>query len=220
MLARIRTRDAGFTLIEIVIAVAIVGIFAAVLSPMVFRHLEDAKISKAASEAEILGTAILSYYKDVGKWPYTDLNGPSGNGIDRLLTFTQVPTGKGDDPGEGAQKWGNFGKTKQLGDYLFSNNPDDDTGSGATGQKDEDWATSGQGAWRGPYIEKYEFHDPWHNSYVVNSRYFPGGKYKGDVIHKVMVLSAGPDGKWSTSFNDATSEAIAGDDIGYVVTVQ
>ena len=47
----------GFTLIEIVIAVAIVAIFAAAISPMVFRHLEDAKISKAQSEAETIATA-------------------------------------------------------------------------------------------------------------------------------------------------------------------
>ena len=42
---RISTNRHGFTLIEIVIAVAIVAIFAAALSPMVFRHLEDAKLA-------------------------------------------------------------------------------------------------------------------------------------------------------------------------------
>jgi len=47
----------GFTLIEIVIAVAIVAIFAAAISPMVFRHLEDAKISKAQNETETIATA-------------------------------------------------------------------------------------------------------------------------------------------------------------------
>ena len=47
----------GFTLIEIVIAVAIVAIFAAALSPMVFRHLEDAKLAKAENEAEVIAAA-------------------------------------------------------------------------------------------------------------------------------------------------------------------
>jgi general secretion pathway protein G len=52
----------GFTLIEIVIAVAIVAIFAAAISPMVFRHLEDAKVGKAQNEAETIATAVLNYY--------------------------------------------------------------------------------------------------------------------------------------------------------------
>ncbi len=38
-----RRGQRGFTLIEIVIAVAIVAIFAAALTPMVFKHLEEAK---------------------------------------------------------------------------------------------------------------------------------------------------------------------------------
>ena len=55
MIAKKKTGEAGFTLIEIVIAVAIIGIFAAVISPMVFRHLADAKVSKAYNEAETIG---------------------------------------------------------------------------------------------------------------------------------------------------------------------
>ena len=63
-----RTPDrSGFTLIEIVIAVAIVAIFAAAISPMVFRHLEDTKVSRAQNETETISTALLGYYKDTGK---------------------------------------------------------------------------------------------------------------------------------------------------------
>ncbi len=95
MLKNKRTSEAGFTLIEIVVAVAIIGIFAAVISPMVFRHLEDAKITKAQSETETIGTAILSYYKDVNKWPLTNTNGPGGNTIDRIMSSATIATGAG-----------------------------------------------------------------------------------------------------------------------------
>ncbi len=221
-MTRIQTNRDGFTLIEIVIAVAIVAIFAAALSPMVFRHLEDAKLTKAQNESEIVASAMLSYYKDTGGWPYTNADGPSGNSITRVATSTTLATGAGAGAGASASNWGTYGTLKQMGDYLYYNNPDSD--SSATGvnadQASQDWPTTGRGAWRGPYVDQYSFNDPWGKAYVVNMRYAPGGSYTGVVRHKVFVLSAGPNGTWETAFSDATSEEILGDDIGSVITVR
>lgn len=210
----------GFTLIEIVIAVAIVAIFAAAMSPMVFRHLADAKASKAQNESEVVATAVLSYYKDVGKWPITNTNGPGGNTISRVISSSNVATGSGPDAASGASNWGSYGNTKPMGDYLYFNNPDDDTGStGNTANQDgQDWPLSGAGAWKGPYVEKYEFTDPWGNAYVINSHYFQG-RYTGSVRHKVFALSAGPNGLWETGFSDVASEEIQGDDIGTIISI-
>jgi len=219
MSTRPRNREAGFTLIEIVIAVAIIGIFAAVVSPMVYRHLADAKVSKAQAETETIANAILSYYKDVSRWPYTNANGPTGNAIDRVLTSGNVATGAGPGAAAGAGNWGSYGNTKKLGDYLYYNNPDDDTGTSGVDQANQDWPLVGVGAWRGPYIDNYEFDDPWGNAYVINARYLPGGRYTGTVRHKVFVLSAGPNGRWETAFNDNTSEDVNGDDIGFVLAI-
>ncbi len=215
------SRD-GFTLIEIVIAVAIVAIFAAALSPMVFRHLEDAKLAKAQNESETIATAVLSYYKDVGAWPYTNADGPTGNAIARMNSSTVLATVAGSGAGTGAAKWGTQGTAKPMGDYLYYNNPDDDSSSAGTDSDEasEDWPTAGNGSWRGPYIDQYEFNDPWGKAYVVNMNYAPGGGYSGSVRHKVFVLSAGPNGTWETAWDDATSEEILGDDVGTVVTVQ
>jgi len=210
----------GFTLIEIVIAVAIVAIFAAAMSPMVFRHLEDAKTAKAQNETEVIATAVLSYYKDVGKWPITNLDGPSGNDVRRVLSSTNIATGSGPDAASGASNWGSYGTTKPLGDYLYFNNPDNNSSdTGADGnQASADWPTSGKGAWKGPYVESYEFDDPWGNAYVINSQYFQG-RYVGTIRHKVFALSAGPNGLWETGFSDAASEDIQGDDIGTVISI-
>ncbi len=210
----------GFTLIEIVIAVAIVAIFAAAMSPMVFRHLETAKVGKAQNETEIIASAVLNYYKDVGVWPITNLNGPTGNGINRVITSVNLATGTGTGAGSGAANWGTYGTTKNLGDYLYFNNPDNDTsitGAGAD-QAGQDWPTKGNGAWRGPYIDNYDIADPWGHGYVINSQYFPG-RYTGTIRHKVFVLSAGPNGTWETGFTDAASEDILGDDIGTLITI-
>ncbi len=210
----------GFTLIEIVIAVAIVAIFAAAISPMVFRHLEDAKVGKAQNEAETIATAILNYYKDVGAWPYTDANGPTGNRIDRIVSHSVIARGAGPDAAAGAANWGRYGNDKHLGDYLYYNNPDDDSGDRGANQDGQDWPTTGKGAWKGPYLESYDVKDPWGNAYVVNTRYLPGGRYGGTERHKVYVLSAGPNGAWETAFNDGTTEEIMGDDIGTVVSIR
>jgi len=217
-----QTNRSGFTLIEIVIAVAIVAIFAAALSPMVFRHLEDAKLAKAQNEAETISSAVLSYYKDVGAWPYTNANGPTGNTVARMISSTTLATAAGAGAGTGATNWGTYGTAKPIGDYLYYNNPDDDssvTGAGAD-QPNADWPTTGQTAWKGPYLDQYSFNDPWGKAYVVNIRYAPGGAYTGTLRHKVFVLSAGPNGTWETAYNDATVEEVLGDDIGTVVTIR
>lgn len=212
----------GFTLIEIVIAVAIVAIFAAAISPMVFRHLEDAKTGRAENESETIATAILNYYKDVGRWPFTNANGPSGNGVDRIISSDTVPTGTGTGAQAGANNWGTYGNTKRLGDYLYYNNPDNDsTANGNRANQDnQDWPTTGPGAWKGPYLDQYDLLDPWGNAYVVNARYFPGGRYGGTVRHKVFVLSAGPDGVWQTGYSDGATEDVSGDDIGAVISIR
>ena len=212
----------GFTLIEIVIAVAIVAIFAAAISPMVFRHLEDAKISRAQSESETIANAVLAYYKDVGKWPITNANGPSGNSVSRVISSTVIAPSAGAGAASGAGNWGTYGTTKHLGDYLFYNNPDDNSSADGSGADEagQDWPTTGPSSWKGPYLDSYELKDPWGNAYVLNSRYFPGGAYNGTVRHRVYVLSAGPNGTWETGYSDASTEEIKGDDIGTVITIR
>ena len=212
----------GFTLIEIVIAVAIVAIFAAALSPMVFRHLEEAKITKAQNETETIATALLSYYKDTGKWTFTNLDGPTGNAVTRVISSTTVAAGAGAGAGTGAALWATDGVAKNLGDYLYYNNADDDSAVDGTGADEaaEDWPTTGNGSWKGPYVDNYTISDPWGNAYVTNSKFFPGGSYVGSVRHRVVVLSAGPNGTWETPYDDAVTEVIMGDDIGTSVTVR
>ena len=217
---RRQSERGGFTLIEIVIAVAIVAIFAAAISPMVFRHLEDAKISKAQTESEIIATALLSYYKDVGAWTYTNTDGPTGNAVDRVVSYSVSATGAGAGAGTGAASWGTEVPVKSLGDYLYFNNADDDSTEANADEPGEDWPLTGNGAWKGPYLDTYDFPDPWGNAYVINATYFPGGNYTGAVRHKVFVLSAGPNCTWETAWDDATTEEILGDDIGAVVTIR
>jgi general secretion pathway protein G len=215
-----RRQDAGFTMLELIVVVAAIAILAAILTPMVLKLIDDSRVSRAQSEAEAIAIAISALYKDTASWPYTNANGPSGNSVSRLVGSTNVPTAAASGAGAGAANWGTYGTSKHLGDFLYWNNPDDDSrANGGNSNQAQDYPTTGSRSWKGPYLDNYDIEDPWGNAYVVNVRYLPGGAYGGTQRHKVLVLSAGPDGRWSTPFSDNTTEDVQGDDIGHVIHV-
>lgn len=216
-----RPGDSGFTMLELIVVVAAIAILAAILTPMVLKLIDDARVSRAQNEVEAIATAVSALYKDTARWPYTNANGPTGNAVSRLIGSTNVPTLAASGAGTGAAGWGTTGTAKPLGDFLYWNNPDNDSRADGrnANQANADYATSGEGSWKGPYLEDYDVEDPWGHAYVVNVRYLPGGSYSGTQRHKVMVISAGPDGLWSTPFDDATTEAVQGDDIAHVIHV-
>ena len=66
-----QTRRGGFTLIEILLVVVIIGLLASIVSISVPRHLEKARKSKAAADIDSIGVAVQSYYMEEGKYPAT-----------------------------------------------------------------------------------------------------------------------------------------------------
>jgi len=67
-----RRRASGFTLIEIMVVVIIIGLLAAVIVPTVINKVDDAKISKAKSDIQALETALTMFRLDNSKYPTTD----------------------------------------------------------------------------------------------------------------------------------------------------
>ena len=65
-------RDAGFTLLEILVVIAILGLLIGLVAPAVLRQLGGARVYIAKQSIERLG-AILDLYKlDVGSYPSTE----------------------------------------------------------------------------------------------------------------------------------------------------
>lgn len=64
-------RQAGFTLIEILIVVIIVGLLAGLVGPELFGRLGKAKSTTAKAQIEQLAAALDSYRLDMGRYPST-----------------------------------------------------------------------------------------------------------------------------------------------------
>lgn len=62
----------GFTLIEILVVIAVISILAALVAPNVFRHVGTAKDAAARSQIEMLGAALDAYRLDNGRYPTTE----------------------------------------------------------------------------------------------------------------------------------------------------
>ncbi|EMS4860373.1 pilin, partial [Neisseria gonorrhoeae] len=70
------TLQKGFTLIELMIVIAIVGILAAVALPAYQDYTARAQVSEAILLAEGQKSAVTEYYLNNGKWP--ENNGDAG----------------------------------------------------------------------------------------------------------------------------------------------
>src|SRR5688500_12056151 len=62
----------GFTLIEIMVVVVIIGLLAAFILPNVFGNVEKAQVNKAKADIGALETALTMYKLDNYKFPNTD----------------------------------------------------------------------------------------------------------------------------------------------------
>jgi general secretion pathway protein G len=62
----------GFTLIELIVVVVIIGLLAGLVLPQFIRQEEKAKIKTAKAQIELFGTALDTFRLDVGRYPSTE----------------------------------------------------------------------------------------------------------------------------------------------------
>jgi len=68
----ISKKSRGFTLVEVMVVVVILGILAAFIVPKIAGRPDEAKIAKARHDAQTIETALDLYRLDTGVYPSTD----------------------------------------------------------------------------------------------------------------------------------------------------
>ena len=123
------SRNGGFTIIELLIVMAILGMLAVMVAPNLFNKADSARQDAARSQISSIGSALATYRLDVGQYP-DDLEGLMRNDTGRSTwdgpyLSKEVPR----DP------WGNeYQYTSNGSSYTLTSFGDD----GRAGGEDND----------------------------------------------------------------------------------
>ena len=130
----------GFSLIELLIVMVILGLLASLVGPKMFGKLGMAKQKTAKTQIEMLMTAMDSYRLDIGKYP------SSQEGIEALVENTgsdkwagpYLQKGVPKDPWDNEYNYENPGQNGEIDIFSY----------GADGQSGGDGENADVGSWQ------------------------------------------------------------------------
>jgi len=224
----------GFTLIELIIVIAIVVALVAMFLPLALNKIDESNVTRAKADVDALATAVTSFFSSLGNFPSCDgadcnpLNDAANN-----LRFLAVGTGTGDlstvYPADSGALWslttqddGTVPARNNAFNHLAMNNPN---ANATPNEVATDYVTT---RWNGPYISKLS-EDPWGAAYIVHigsmqnsgcpvgSTGAPPACTAPATGRQGWILSAGPNGNLDTA---PTATTLSADDIGYIFFTQ
>jgi len=183
----------AFTLVEIIVILAVVSILVAIVTPTVLKYISEAQVSRAEEDVRNLSVVINDLIKDTGQYPGS-----------KLPIIATVQTAFLCGPGTkmtAPSPWGSGTTCADITMHIVENDPSQDGTPGSTG----DYRTTGRRKFKGPYVQILN-EDPWGNAYQINASTLIGGD-----TSPTWVISAGPNGTFDTA---PTDTAISSDDMG------
>ena len=69
---KVSRRRAGFTLIELMVVLVILGLLAGLVGPRLFGKVDSSKVQAAQTQVKMLRGALQAYRLDVGRYPSTE----------------------------------------------------------------------------------------------------------------------------------------------------
>lgn len=84
----------GFTLIELIVVIVILGLLATFIGPKILNRPDDARVSKAVNDIKAIESALKLYKLDTGVYPSTE------QGLNALIVMPETdPIPRGWKPG-------------------------------------------------------------------------------------------------------------------------
>jgi prepilin-type N-terminal cleavage/methylation domain-containing protein len=205
----------GFTMIEMVVVLAVIAILAAILTPIVTSYVERARMDAAQKDIKNIAAAFVQFNTDTKLWPI--YNSVPAN-VNTGANFSESTAGNAAIPGSGSN-W--------AGILTGTSNASASSLESILNMNGMGLPTTGKTAWHGPYIETSG--DPWGTSYYVNTLFLEPGCVSthtgtntacasvgtaGATPSAVYVISAGPNQTIETVYDQPTNSfTIGGDDI-------
>ena len=188
----IRKQQAGFTLIEAAVAIAVVAILSGIIAPLVIKSVGDAQMARAKNDVQVIAAAIASQVKDTG-------GRPSANG------------GAGLPDATAAVRWGSGGVDVTTAPAaallnMTANGGFDNLFTQPTGTANLNTlfgtVSGNEFSYKGPYLaaDTAAKSDPWGSRYLILG--YDGVGQAGNL--PIWVISAGPN-KSVNSANVAAS---------------
>jgi general secretion pathway protein G len=167
-------RNAGFTLIEVIVVAGIIAILAGILVPLILKEIDESRITRAVADTKSISTAMIVFKKDTAQWPVMDEN------CEPNVTFL---SGAGNLP---------------------SGLPESGFDTGVASSYDSHFSTDVNECyaptWKGPYMAMVTA-DPWGDTYITNANSFA---VEGQPVQPVWIISAGPNKRIDTAANSTT----------------
>jgi type II secretory pathway pseudopilin PulG len=206
---------AATSLLEAVLVIAILAVLSTIALVAAMQHVEDARLTRAMADTQIIGIAIQSFMHDTG-WPPVFKSGDARGPQDPI--FLVLESGGSDAVVDSALDWPKDStQFDQLENQLIRNQPG---GMGTPYPRMGQISYSRFKGWNGPYVTSMPSSDPWGDRYLVNVQLLnPKGVQMDTSLTlgvgqrtAVFVVSAGPNRQLETKFDQVAEAFVAGGD--------